>query len=78
MEEVQGASINCTGLAAQVQNLPTLNSSILTIQESWLKKKDKTPGFISYYTHRIDRIGRKGGGLMMLVRKNLNYVIKDL
>ena len=51
---------------------------VIAIQESWLKKKDKTPGFISYFTHRMDRVGRKGGGLMLLVRKNLHYIPKTL
>ena len=56
----------------------TTKPHVIAIQESWLKQKDKTPGFISYFTHRVDRIGRKGGGLLFLVRKNLNYVHKDL
>ena len=56
----------------------TTKPHIIAIQESWLTKKDKTPSFISYYTHRLDRVGRKGGGVVFLVRKNLNYVIKNL
>ena len=56
----------------------TTKPHIIAIQESWLTKKDKTPSFISYYTHRLDRVGRKGGGVIFLVRKNLNYVMKKL
>ena len=47
----------------------TTKPHVIAIQESWLTKKDKTPGFISYYTHRLDRIGMKGGGVVLLVRK---------
>ena len=60
----------------------TTKPHIVVIQETWLKTKNKTPSFESYDVLRLDRDIRRGrdregyGGLMMLVRKDLNYSIK--
>ena len=60
----------------------TLKPHIVAIQETWLKLKDKTPGFISYEVLRTDRQLRGarqgGGGTMMLIRRDLNYNVKKL
>ena len=81
-EQLQIMQWNARSIRCHLSDLKiaayTTKPHVIAVQETWLKKKHKTPNFISYYTHRVDRLAGKGGGVLFLVRKNLNYIIKDL
>ena len=64
--------------------LSTQSPHIVAIQETWLKQidnqKNNTPYFRSYEVYRKDRKDRtrRGGGILMLIRKDITYKVKEL
>ena len=59
--------------------LRTIQPHVIAIQETWLKDNMSTPSFTNYITHRKDRdTGANGGGVLMLIRNNVNYIHKDI
>ena len=53
------------------------NIDVLVCVESWLKPKDlfQVPGFVAY---RQNREIIQGGGILLLVRKNIKFINKSL
>ena len=53
---------------------------VCIVTESWLRKDHddsmfRIPG---YTTHRLDRCGRRGGGILILSRANLVAIVESL
>ena len=59
-------------------SLYTTKPHVAAVQESWLKSSKDSPSFESYNLERKDRNGGKGGGILMLIRKNVKYVEKNI
>ena len=73
---------NCRSIRNKLLDLKItlycMKPHVVALQETWLKNMKRSPRFISYNVHRLDRPNGKGGGLMFLVRKDLQYSIKTL
>ena len=81
-------SINIQSLPSKLDNLKILldnlesnsniNIPILNLQETWLDELQETSiyfqNFNIEYKHKIN--GKIGGGLAILIRKNLNYTVR--
>ena len=55
------------------ERMNKLDVDICMIQESKLRKQDRTPIIKGYSAIRADRVGTKGGGLITYVRMNISY-----
>ena len=63
-----------TKLAQLKLYLYRANADIVLLQETWLDNSRKTPHFNGFATYRRDRQNRKGGGLITLVRDNVDNI----
>ena len=49
---------------------------IISITESWADISDAELGMTGYVMFRKDRIGRRGGGLIVFIKKNPSRLMK--
>ena len=56
------------------------NASVIAVAETWLKEYDATPGFIldKFAVYRRDRLLTLGGGVAILVRKDIQHLKLDI
>ena len=52
----------------------SLNPHIVGVSETWLNTK-YDPKFQNYNVIRKDREGQRGGGLLILIRRDIKYTI---
>lgn len=75
---------NARSLKKRIQELPTLllNLDVFICVESWLsadKDSEKRINFPGFLTLRQDRLHSRGGGIVIMIRKNIAYFeIKDI
>jgi hypothetical protein len=69
--------ININGLGNKITELTQLahntNADVITIQESKLTTKSKTPTIANYTAIRKDRTRDKGGGLITFIKNNITF-----
>ncbi|XP_058796083.1 uncharacterized protein LOC131666967 [Phymastichus coffea] len=67
---------NCRSIRARIEEIPKIlqKIDILVCVESWLNDQDKGLHFPSFKTIRIDRMHKKGGGIVIFITNNLVYV----
>ena len=53
-------------------------ADIITIQETKLTPKAKTPKLHNFTAVRTDRLHKAGGGLVTLIRDNITFTTKDI
>jgi exonuclease III len=60
------------------QAIDELHPDILCLQETWLKNHNKINIKRFHDAVRFDRVGRTGGGVMILIRQSIPFSIIDL
>ena len=74
--------ININGLRNKLEELKLLihdtHADIITIQETRLTPKAKTPKIHKFTSVRTDRLHKAGGGLITLIRDNITFTTTDI
>ena len=74
--------VNINGLRNKLEELNLLNhdthADIITIQETKLTPKAKTPKIHNFTAVRTDRLHKVGGGLITLIRDNITFTTTDI
>ena len=74
--------VNINGLRNKLEELKLLihdtHAAIITIQETKLTPKAKTPKIHSFTSVRTDRLHKAGGGLITLIRDNITFTTTDI
>ena len=69
--------VNINGIKNKLEELKLLihdtHADIITIQETKLTPKAKTPKVHNFTTVRTDRLHKAGGGIITLIRDNIHY-----
>ena len=73
---------NINGLRNKLEELKLLihdtHADIITIQETKLTPKAKTPKIHNFTSVRTDRLHKAGGGLITLIRDNITFTTTDI
>ena len=74
--------VNINGLRNKLEELKLLihdtHADIITIQETKLTLKAKTPKIHNFTSVRTDRLHKAGGGLITLIRDNITFTTTDI
>ena len=74
--------VNINGLRNKLEELKLLihdtHADIITIQETKLTPKAKTPKIHNFTSVRTDRLHKAGGGLITLIRDNITFTTTDI
>ena len=74
--------VNINGLRNKLEELKLLihdtHADIITIQETKLTPKAKTPKIHNFTSVRTDRLHKAGGGLITLIRDNITFTATDI
>ena len=74
--------VNINGLRNKLEVLKLLihdtHADIITIQETKLTPKAKTPKIHNFTLVRTDRLHKAGGGLITLIRDNITFTTTDI
>ena len=74
--------VNINGLRNKFEELKLLihdtHADIITIQETKLTPKAKTPKIYNFTSVRTDRLHKTGGGLITLIRDNITFTTTDI
>ena len=74
--------VNINGLRNKLEDLKLLihdtHADIITIQETKLTSKAKTPKIHNFTSVRTDRLHKAGGGLFTLIRDNITFTTTDI
>ena len=74
--------VNIHGLRNKLEELKLLfhdtHTDIITIQETKLTHKAKTPKIHNFTAVRTDMLHKKGGGLITLIRDNITFTTTDI
>ena len=74
--------VNINGLRNKLEELKLLihdtHADIITIQETKLTPKAKTPRTHNFTAVRTDMLHRAGGGLITLIRDNITFTTTDI
>ena len=74
--------VNINGLRNKLEELKLLihdtHADIITIQETKLTPKAKTPKIHNFTSVRTDRLHKAGGGLITLIRDNITFATTDI
>ena len=74
--------VNINGLRNKLEELKLLihdtHADIITIQETKLTPKAKTPKIHNFTAVRTDRLHKAGGGLITLIRDNITFTTTDI
>ena len=74
--------VNINGLRNKLEELKLLihdtHADIITIQETKLTPKDKTPKIHNFTAVRTDRLHKAGGGLITLTRDNITFTTTEI
>ena len=74
--------VNINGLRNKLEELKLLihdtHADIITIQETKLIPKAKTPKIHNFTTVRTDRLHKAGGGLIILISYNITFTTTDI
>ena len=74
--------VNIKGLRNKLEELKLLihdtHADIITIQETKLTPKAKTPKIHNFTSVRTDRLHKAGGGLITLIRDNITFTTTDI
>ena len=74
--------VNINGLRNKLEELKLLihdtHADIITIQETKLTPKSKTPKIPNFTAVRTDRLHNAGGGLITLIRYNITFTTTDI
>ena len=74
--------VNINGLRNKLEELKLLihdtHADIITIQETKLTPKAKTPKIHNFTAVRTDRLHKAGGGLIILIEDNITFTTTDI
>ena len=74
--------VNINGIKNKLEELILLihdiHADIITIQETKLTPKAKTPKVHNFTTVRTNRLHKAGGGLITLIRDNITFTTTDI
>ena len=78
--ELEVMQFNCNGLAKKLSEVKVFiycrKPDIVCLSETWLKKSE--PRFLGYKAWWQHRIGAEKGGMAILVREDIDYVVKNI
>ena len=82
LEVIDKLNVNINGLRNKLEKLKLLihdtHADIITIQETKLTPKAKTPKIHNFIAVRTDRLHKAGGGLITLIRDNITFTTTDI